>query len=74
MIKIYEVKWASLVAKMVKNLTEMQENGVRSLSQEDALEKGMATHFGILAWRIPWTEEPVRPQSTGLQRVRHDSD
>ena len=58
MIKIYEVKWASLVAKMVKNLTEMQENGVRSLSQEDALEKGMATHFGILAWRIPWTEEP----------------
>ena len=74
MIKIYEVKGASLVAQMVKNLTEMQENGVRSLSREDALEKGMATHFGILAWRIPWTEEPVRPQSIGLQRVRHDSD
>ena len=45
---------------------------VRSLGQEDPLEKGMATHSSILAWRIPWTEEPGRLQSIGLQRVRHD--
>ena len=45
---------------------------VRSLGQEDPLEKGKATHSSILAWRIPWTEEPGGLQSTGLQRVRHD--
>ena len=45
---------------------------VRSLGQEDALEKGMATHPSILAWRIPWTEEPSGPQSVGSQRVRHN--
>ena len=45
---------------------------VRSLSQEDPLEKGVATHSSILAWGIPWTETPGRLQSTGLQRVRHD--
>ena len=50
----------------------MQETWVRSLSREDALEKEMATHSSILAWRIPWTEEPGGLQSTGLQRVRHD--
>ena len=50
----------------------MQETQVRSLGQEDHLQKGMATHPSILAWRIPWTEEPGGLQSMGLQRVRHD--
>ena len=50
----------------------MQENWVRSLGWEDPLEKEMATHSSVLAWRIPWTEEPGRLQSTGLQRVGHD--
>ena len=49
---------ASLVAQMVKNLSAMQETLVQSLGWEDPLEKGMATHSSILAWRIPWTEEP----------------
>ena len=57
---------------MVKNLLAMRETQVQSLDQEDPLEKGMATHSSILAWRIPWTEEPGGPQSMGLQRVRHD--
>ena len=57
---------------MVKNLPAMQETQVRSLSQEDPLEKGMATHSSILAWRIPWTEEPGMLQSMGSQRVGHD--
>ena len=52
---------------MVKNLPAMQETWVRFLGQEDLLEKEMATHSSILAWRIPWTEEPGRPQSMGLQ-------
>ena len=59
----------------VKNLPAMWEpleTGVRSLSQEDPLEEGMATHSSILAWRIPRTEEPGGLQSIGLQRVRHD--
>ena len=56
------------VAQMIKNLPAMQETRVRSLSQEDSLEKGMAIYSGILAWRIPWTETPGRPQSMGLQR------
>ena len=55
--------WAYLVAQLVKNLPAIQETWVWSLGQEDALEKGMATHSSILAWRIPWTEEPSRPQS-----------
>ena len=55
---------------MVKNLTAMQETQVRSLDREDPLEKGMATHSSILAWRIPWTEEPGGLQFMGLQRVR----
>ena len=63
---------SSLVAQMVKNLPAVQENWVQSLGQEDPLEKGMATHSSILAWRIPWTDEPGRLQSMGLQRVRHD--
>ena len=57
---------------MVKNLPAMQETGVRSLSQEDSLEKRIATHTSILAWRISWTEEPGRLQSMGSQRVGHD--
>ena len=59
--------WASLVAQMVKKLPVMQETQVRSLGQEDPLEKGMATHFSILAWRIPWREEPGGLQSMDLQ-------
>ena len=52
------MRWASLVAQTVKNPHAMQETWVRSLSWEDPLEEGMATHSSILAWRIPWTEEP----------------
>ena len=62
---------ASQVAQIVKNLPAMQETQVRSLGWEDPLEKGMATHSSILAWEIPWTEEPGRLQSMGLQRVGH---
>ena len=62
----------SLVAQVVKNLPAMQETQVQSLGQEDPLVKGTATHSSILAWRIPWTEEPDSPQSMGLQRVRHN--
>ena len=57
---------------MVKNLPAMQETLVQSLGQGDPLEKGLATHSSILAWRIPWTEEPGRLQSMGLQRVGHN--
>ena len=64
--------WAYLVAQMVKNLPAKQETWVQSLSREDTLEKGLATHSGILAWRIPWTEEPGGLQSMGSQRVRHN--
>ena len=62
----------SLVAQMVKRLPTMRETGVQSLGWEDLLEKEMATHSSILAWRIPWTEEPGRLQSMGSQRVQHD--
>ena len=57
---------------MVKDLPAIQETWVQSLGQEDLLEKEMATHSSILAWRIPWTEEPGRLQSVELQRVRHN--
>ena len=57
---------------MVKNLPAMQETQVQSLDQEDPLEKGMGTHSSILAWRIPWTEEPGGLQSMGSLRVGHD--
>ena len=57
---------------MLKNLPAMWETRVQSLGQEDSLEKEMATHSSSLAWRIPWTEEPGKLQSMGLQRVRHD--
>ena len=59
----------TLVAQMVKNLPAVQETWVRSLGWEDPLEKEMATHSRILAWRIPWTEEPGGLQSLGLQGV-----
>ena len=58
---------------MVKNLPAMQETQVQSLGQEDPLEKESATHSSILAWRIPWTEEPAGLQSMGLQRLTSDS-
>ena len=57
---------ASLVAQMMKNLPAVQETQVRSLGWQDPLEKGMATHFSILAWKIPWTQEPGGLQSTGV--------
>ena len=60
------------MAWMAKNLPAMPETWVQSLGQEDLLEKEMATHSSILAWKIPWTEEPGRPQFMGLQRVGHD--
>ena len=63
---------ASLVAQSVKNMPAMQETWVRSLGQEDPQEKEMATHFSILAWKIPWTVEPGGLQSMGSQRVGHD--
>ena len=64
--------WASLVAQMVKNLPAMQKTWVQSLDQEDPLEKEMAIHFRILAWEIPWIEEPGGLQSMGSQRVEQD--
>ena len=68
----FQCSWASLVAQLVKNLPAMQETRIWSLGWEDTLEKEMATHSSILAWRIPWTEKPGRLQSVGLQRVGHD--
>ena len=62
----------SLVAQRLKSLPAIQETRVRSLGQEDPLEKEMATHSSILAWEIPWTEEPGGLQSTASQRVGHD--
>ena len=69
---IGEVSLTSLVAQMVKRLPAMQEAQVQSLSWQDLLEKEMATHSRILAWRISRTEEPGRLQSVGSQRVGHD--
>ena len=60
------------MAQMVKNPISMQETWVQLLSREDTLEIGMANHSSILAWRIPWTEEPGGPQIMALQRVGHD--
>ena len=66
------LKGASLVAQTVKNLPANQDTRIWSLGWEDPLEKEMTTHSSILAWRIPWTEEPRGLQSRGLQRVGHD--
>ena len=60
------------MAQSKKNLPAMQETWVRSLGPEDPLEKGMATHSSVLAWRIPWTEQPGGLQSVGTQRAGHD--
>ena len=62
----------SMVGQMVKNLLEVRETHVQSLGWEDPLEKRMATHSSILAWRIPWTEEPGGLQPMGSLRVRHN--
>ena len=66
------IKRVSQMAQMVKNLPTLREAWVRSLGWEDPLEKRMATHSSILAWRIPWTEEPGGLQSMGSQRVGHN--
>ena len=66
----------SLVVKMVKNLSAVQETQVRSLGWEDPLEEGMAIHSSILAWRIPWTEEPAGGQSMesqGVEQLTHNT-
>ena len=63
---------AGSAVKSLPATQELQETRVQSLGGEDPLEEGMATHSSILAWRIPWTEEPGGLQSIGLQRVRHD--
>ena len=60
------------MAQLVKNPPAIQETQVRSLGWEDSLEKGMANHSSIVAWRIPWTEEPSGLQSVGVTRVGHD--
>ena len=68
----WQVDWASLVAQRLKRLPGMQESQVRSLGQEDPLEKEMATCCSILAWKIAWTEDPGGLPSMGLQRVSHN--
>jgi len=64
---LLQYSWASLVVQTIKNPPAMQEIWVPSLGQEDPLEEGMASHSSILAWRIPWTEEPGGLQSVGSQ-------
>ena len=66
------ILWASPVAQVVKNLPAIQETEAQSLGQEEPLEEELATHFSILACRIPWTEKPGGLQFLGLQRVGHD--
>ena len=72
LVQMHIASRASLGAQMVKNLPAMRETQVQSLGQEDSLEKWMATHSNVLAWRIPRTEEPCRLQSMELQRSGHD--
>ena len=69
---LQRIMGASLVAQILKHLPAVQETQVQSLGQDNPLEKEMATHSSILAWKIPWSEEPDRLQSMGLQRVRHN--
>ena len=69
---LLKYSWASLVAQMVKNPPAMKKTQIWSMGCEDPLEDSMATHSSILAWRIPWTEEPGGLQSMGSQRVRQD--
>ena len=68
----YVIGEGSIVAQTVKNLPAVQEAQVRSLGREDPLDEGIATHSSILAWKIPWAQEPVRLQSMGPQRIRCD--
>ena len=70
--RFYEDLWASLVARTVNRLSAMLETRVQSLGWEDPLEQEMTTHSSTLAWKTPWTQEPVRLQSVGLQRLGHD--
>ena len=75
LVLLMSILWGFPGGSVVKNppaMQEMQEMLVQSLSWEDPMEEGMATHANILAWRIPWIEEPDRIQSIGSQRVRHD--
>ena len=67
----YKKLWTFLLAQMVQNLPATWETQIRSLGWVDPLEKEMATHSSIIAWKIPWTEEPGGLQSMGLRRVRH---
>ena len=71
-MRVGKVVEAPLEAQTVNRLPAMQEAWVQSPGWEDLLEKEMATHSSILAWKIPWTKEPARLQSLGLQRVGHD--
>ena len=71
-VSVPELRRASLMTQRVKNPPALREPWVQFLGLEDPLEKGMATYYSILAWRIPWTEEPGRLQSMESQRVRHD--
>ena len=71
---MHPYKMTSLVAQTVKHLSTMQETRVRALGWEDPLEKEMAIHSSAIAWKIPWTEEPGRPQSMGSQRIGHDHE
>jgi len=69
---VFLIEGAYVVAQTIKNLPATWETQVRSLGWKDPLEKGMATHSNILAWRIPWTEEPGKLQPMESQRIRHD--
>ena len=71
-VKQVSSNWSFPMAQMVKNLLAVWETKDRSLGREDPLEKGMATHSSILAWKILWTEEPGGPQFIESQRVEHD--
>ena len=71
-INLSQYNRASLVAQMVKYLVAMQETQLQPLGWEDPLEKGMATHCSILAWRIPWKEDPGGLLPRGSQRIRHN--
>ena len=70
--RYFYCKWASLVAQMIKSLPAVWDTQVRSLGQEDTLEKEMEIHSRTLAWEIPWTKDLGRLQSMGSQRIRHD--
>ena len=72
LVGVFLISGSLNLAQMVKRLPTMRETWVRSLGQEDLLEKVKATHSSTLAWKIPWTEEPGRLQSMGSQKVGHD--